>query len=646
MSHAAQSDSATPPPAVTGTTTGADPCTQSAAAAAAQRAPQQPLPRDVCGAEAQLQQLGAVPHTCFDRLLTYFRHFCGDGVRRVLRFHDHSGHRERVLLAGELYGLITTIRAVEEAQGPIAANLRDQLLDHKFTSKHMYDVLLSTPLYYFLSDPERPLVMRMLQGAMMASRIVCRIKMPVFEKEAISASNPLGICTSIGSGFIARESELCIYTNSHVMHHHFSLMLAVFSFYVCESRDGRLCSSWVDIKPSDGARRCVRTIKNPALGVLTPDVAVIVFAEDSIAAGKLRALRQLLVMPSLYLHVVAANSAGQLFRPGGSGRANRRAERERAADVEAAQFRLPRVGERVCLVHYSGAAEVPAGTSNEIEHAPQASLCGKVLQLFGVSGEEEGSHEQAVSHTRLPDGQTMYTTLDSIARSAPAYCTYNSFCCGGSSGSPLSDSNGEVIGIHFAGSASHPYKLGVALLLTRYVRHMLAVTSIWLSASAEIRRANSKMCEALNATFQSRVDAGELMELSEEADTEELAQHGVSLDAVLKKFGIELARFQMAHSRQSQQSQTAPGQSSGVPRPPAPPPALPTFPAAHQPPTTGAARKRRERKARQQQKAKEAAANVAPLAAKVDHLVPGSASILAVRIDNAVEYDEKSDESA
>ena len=319
------------------------------------------------------------------RLVTLIKRAVGiKFTQRGFAFHRHSNHRDQVLTYLEALGLFLWLADPRISCRPEEERLR---LVGDLVRPCLDNVLLQE----FLCEP---LSLTMLSGAVTISPSVCKIRYVGFDEEM----NPGKM---EASGFITREFPHCIFTNSHVMNYWIHLVSSTFHFYNIKARH------WIDIDRSSPEHiRAVIVVRGDSTDLTIPDLAVIAFHPDSPAAGQLDKLRELVeVFPSIFMHV--------------SDPPDVRDSQEKVAEDEKinahlSQFLLPRVGERVCLVHYGGVPSAKEAhlVHNELNELPQISLYGRITHTTETEEDREREALHAATHPPRPhqllDGSTFW----------------------------------------------------------------------------------------------------------------------------------------------------------------------------------------------------------------------------------------------
>lgn len=434
--------------------------------------------------------------------------------RRDLIFYTHSQHRQQVLLMPELYGILRYLEAINA--GKPAKH-----------SAHIAPLLQSPLAEAFFQHESSSRIERMVSGAYLVSKCICKITTLSFRPDQRDSSTiPLGIGGCGGTGFMVRELPNSIVTNSHVMAHHFALLVSQFSFYVIDEQADDV--RWVDVRSPPGTR-CIRMRLDDDEVHGAPDLAVITFPRDSKAAQQLKRLRQGMDLPSIFAHYVDKNKARRMD----------------PADIDAAAFRLPRKGERVSVAHYAGvSAEHSASTFNELGELPQVSLYGRVVKsdLRDDEAEAEDKHFAAAKgkwrRRKLPDGQQVWSVPPSeLDRTQVIRIQFDGFSSGGASGSPVSDHNGEVIGLLYAGNAKPPLLNSWAVMLTKHVRDLLYIMS-WMmepKPPADVQR-----------QYEAAVNRHQMYELSPVQDEQLLHKYGIQLTDVYEMLQARMfVQFQL-----------------------------------------------------------------------------------------------------
>lgn len=378
--------------------------------------------------------------------------FAAGLTRRGNRWWSHSHHRQRVLLQTELFGLRVFLNdpSMTSQTHKLERNIQAVLHDSA-SAQPTSDEAAATAGKFFLQEPSA--VRAMVSRAWKAAAAVCRIRCVGFDEDSAECM------IFFGTGFITADAPRSIFTNSHVMNLRISLDTAVFSF---QCLDGGVVR-WVDIFPSQPAgrstRHCVRILtESDNLEHGPPDMAVITFAPDSQEAKQLEQLRRDRELPVLFAHMVQANE-------------------QQPADIDGASFRLPRRGERVCLVHYAGVDEPSPGfATNELGESAQISLFGKVTGTSLLDCEHDAEEAAARPMRRGRWGEQevwLPATVTDVNKQIPLYADIDSYCRGGASGGLLLDNRGRPIGCLYLGTAEPPHVSGRALLFNAYTRELL-----------------------------------------------------------------------------------------------------------------------------------------------------------------------------
>lgn len=306
-----------------------------------------------------------------------------------------------------------------------------------------------------------------------------------------------------GTGFLCRELPYAILTNSHVMPYHASLVSAHFRFVHMLTEGDALYENVIHLRATADNCSAVKVKLHVGRSSFRsddpPDLAIIQFRPDSDEGRTLKKLHDDCLIPEVLMHV--SDKPDELTQ-----------------ELAAAEFRIPKPNERVAVVHFGSV------TNEALQLRPQISMFGRVLKSQSelerahstkIAGQWRAASAASSSASSEQPAPVFTQPLSVLDQLSSILIEHSAYTAPGSSGAPLLDQHGDVIGIHFAGmdrSAGQSESYGVAVALNGRIRHLIK-TMVTPALAEELPQLSKLMPE-----YQEAIRRGEIEELTPEND--------------------------------------------------------------------------------------------------------------------------------